>query len=538
MRQAKQRSKLYTIVPVAFAAMAIGAGGYIASSAIGQNPANGSSPSWACVTTAPSGGCQFGTDPQITGASGDPYADQNVWSPIPGYTQSLSANSPGDFQVVANGPVGNSGVVAYPNAGADYSGVVDNYSQVTSSFTESMPHNAQTSAWAMYDNWYNNWNDEVMIQYDFTGNGDCTAVATAQFGGSNGVPLQAWHLCDFTSPGDSGHTLDWKLGAGEGAQKQSESSGSIDIKAMTAWLENHTQPVANGGGTYLPAASTFTAISDGWEICSTGGQNETFQVSSFSAQASAGSPTTTTTTRPATTTTTVAPTTTTTSHPATTTTTTTHPATTTTTTTHPATTTTTTTHPATTTTTTAATNAVVVSRVAPGTGPTSGGTSVTISGTGLSGATAVHFGSVSASILSDSATSLTATAPPSIGGSVDVTVTTTAGTSQTTAVDQYTYIYPKPVITSISPSAGAPGGGSAVTITGSGFTGATTVSFGSSVASFTVLSTTSIAATEPAGSATSVVDVTVTGPGGTSRARRGRQVHLRAGGHFGRSDLR
>jgi hypothetical protein len=286
MRQAKPRSKLNCIVALALAATAVGVGGYIASSAIGQKPANGSSPSWACVTATQSGGCQFGTDPQITNASGDPYADQNVWSPIPGYSQTLSANSPGDYQIVANGPTGNTAVVAYPNAGADYSGVVDNYSQVTSSFTESMPHNAQTSAWAMYDNWYNNWNDEVMIQYDFTGNGDCTAVATAQFGGTNGVPLQTWHLCDFTSPGDSGHTLAWKLGAGEGAQKQNESSGSIDIKAMTAWLESHTQPAANGGGTYLPAASTFTAISDGWEICSTGGQNETFQVSSFSVQAS------------------------------------------------------------------------------------------------------------------------------------------------------------------------------------------------------------------------------------------------------------
>jgi len=145
-----------------------------------------------------------------------------------------------------------------------------------------MPVNDQTSAWAMYDLWFNNWNDEVMIQYDFSNNGDCTPVATAQFGGSNGVPVQTWHLCDFTSPGDSGATLDWKLGSGEGADKQSESSGSIDIKAMIEWLEDNTAPAANGGGTYLPAGSTWTALSDGWEICSTGGQNETFSLSGFS----------------------------------------------------------------------------------------------------------------------------------------------------------------------------------------------------------------------------------------------------------------
>jgi hypothetical protein len=234
---------------------------------------------WACVTSDLMGDCPFGTDPQITGTaiSSDPYVDQNVWSPISGWRQTLSANSPSDWQVVANGPAGNTAVVAFPNTGVDLSGTVDSYSQTTSSFSETMPHNNQTSAWAMYDLWFNNWNDEVMIQYDFTNNGDCTPVATAQFGGSNGVPVQTWHLCDFTSPGDSGATLDWKLGAGEGTEKQSESSGSIDILAMIKWLENRN---------YLPAASTWTALSDGWEICSTGGQNETFDLSNYSVNAS------------------------------------------------------------------------------------------------------------------------------------------------------------------------------------------------------------------------------------------------------------
>ena len=133
--------------------------------------------------------------------------------------------------------------------------------------------NSQTSAWAMYDLWFNNWTDEVMIQYDFANNGDCTPVATASFGGSNGVPVQNWHLCDL-----GGGTLVWKLGSGEGAAKQSEQSGSIDILAMIQWLESH--------GGYLPTGSTWTALSDGWEIASTGGQNETFNLSSYSVTAS------------------------------------------------------------------------------------------------------------------------------------------------------------------------------------------------------------------------------------------------------------
>ena len=273
MKHAKISSRFKWICASILVASTLGIGGYVASLTIGQSPANGSGPSWACVTSAQDGHCPFGADPQITGASSDPWVDQNVWSPIPGWQQTLFANGPGDWQVVANMPAGNTGVVSYPNTGVYLSGTVDSYSQITSSFSETMNINSQTSAWAMYDLWFNNWTDEVMIQYDFANNGDCTPVATASFGGSNGVPVQNWHLCDL-----GGGTLVWKLGSGEGAAKQSEQSGSIDILAMIQWLESH--------GGYLPTGSTWTALSDGWEIASTGGQNETFNLSSYSVTAS------------------------------------------------------------------------------------------------------------------------------------------------------------------------------------------------------------------------------------------------------------
>ena len=84
-----------------------------------------------------------------------------------------------------------------------------------------------------------------------------------------------------------------------------------------------------------------------------------------------------------------------------------------------------------------------------------------------------------------------------------------------------------PVVTSISPSSGPAAGGTQVTITGSGFTGATSVLFAGSTAlgnsgsggpatTIQVVSDTQITAIAPAGSGT--VDVTVTGPGGTSEA--------------------
>jgi hypothetical protein len=102
---------------------------------------------------------------------------------------------------------------------------------------------------------------------------------------------------------------------------------------------------------------------------------------------------------------------------------------------------------------------------------------------------------------------------------VDVTVVGPAGTSATSAADQFTYnpAAAVPVVSSISPASGAEAGGDSVTITGSGFTGATAVNFGATAATaLTVGSDTQITATSPAGSGT--VDVTVVGPAGTSAA--------------------
>ena len=155
-----------------------------------------------------------------------------------------------------------------------------------------------------------------------------------------------------------------------------------------------------------------------------------------------------------------------------------------------------------------------VTAVSPSTGPTSGGTTVTITGTNLTGASSVTFGATPASIVSNTATSISATSPAGAAGTVDVRVTTVAGTSATSASDQFTYVA-APTVTAVSPGSGPTGGGTTVTITGTNLSNATAVSFGGTTGSIVSNTATSMTATSPAGSA-GAVDVTVTTAGGTS----------------------
>jgi alpha-tubulin suppressor-like RCC1 family protein len=79
-----------------------------------------------------------------------------------------------------------------------------------------------------------------------------------------------------------------------------------------------------------------------------------------------------------------------------------------------------------------------VTRIEPEEGPRNGGASVTITGTNLSEATAVRFGSTNAtSFTVNSGTSITAIAPPASPSTVDIRVTTPAGTSATSVADQF-----------------------------------------------------------------------------------------------------
>ncbi|WP_322818808.1 Calx-beta domain-containing protein [Tepidiforma sp.] len=157
-----------------------------------------------------------------------------------------------------------------------------------------------------------------------------------------------------------------------------------------------------------------------------------------------------------------------------------------------------------------------VASLSPSQGACNGITTVQITGTGFtSSGTSVVFGAVSATFAYVSPTQLVAVAPSQGAGVVDVRVTTPGGTSPNTVADDFTCTgTPVPTVTGVSPTSGPVG--TTVTITGTNFTGATSVTFGGVAASFTVVSGTQITATVPAGVSPGVVDVRVTNAGGTS----------------------
>ena len=164
----------------------------------------------------------------------------------------------------------------------------------------------------------------------------------------------------------------------------------------------------------------------------------------------------------------------------------------------------------------------------PNTGPSSGGSHVVITGTGLGSVTAVHFGSTPATTFTvESATEVAATSPPG-QGAVDVTVTGTGGTSAVSNTDLFYYADVgacAPRVMAISPRSGPPTGGTLVTITGLGFDAsashAPVVYFGTIEATnVSVVNSTTITADSPAGNvgAVAVTVVTQGGVSGTSAA--------------------
>ena len=156
-----------------------------------------------------------------------------------------------------------------------------------------------------------------------------------------------------------------------------------------------------------------------------------------------------------------------------------------------------------------ATNCPTITSFTPTSGPV--GTSVVITGTNFTGATAVTFNNVAATTFTvNSATQITATVPnTATTGPIRVTAPGGTGSSLTN------FTIAAPTITSFTPTSGPVV--TSVKITGTNFTGATAVTFNNVTATtFTVNSATQITATVPNTATTGPIKVTTPGGSATS----------------------
>ncbi len=163
-----------------------------------------------------------------------------------------------------------------------------------------------------------------------------------------------------------------------------------------------------------------------------------------------------------------------------------------------------------------AASAPMVGAISPSTGPESGGTGVTITGTGFASGAEVLFGATAATdVTVVSPEEIMATAPAaSVAGPVNVLVVETSGTSATSAADVFTYTPSTPSstlsVSGISPTQGPVG--TSVVISGTGFASGATVQFGGLAATdVTVYNPYTITADAPSGSGTVPVTVTLGG---------------------------
>ena len=183
-------------------------------------------------------------------------------------TQVLQANSAQNWQVTANVPNNPSGAVTtYPNEGTyAYTGVVDNYTSLTSTYSQSMPINTSTEAWAMQDDWLTEPGSaytgddpgtyEVEIECDLDQAASCpTTWSQGNYGMvASDIMIDgvAWHVCDGQAAHNSDGTCSttapycgpvvFQLGATDRKTSVTSSSGTLDLKAIVTWLETHDVP--------------------------------------------------------------------------------------------------------------------------------------------------------------------------------------------------------------------------------------------------------------------------------------------------------
>ena len=152
--------------------------------------------------------------------------------------------------------------------------------------------------------------------------------------------------------------------------------------------------------------------------------------------------------------------------------------------------------------------------LSPASGPDTGGTTVTLTGTGFVAGATVQFGStLGTSVTVSSATSLTVVSPnvSPFTGLVTVTLTNPDGQAAS-LVNGWTWLGPAPAPTVVSPVAGPNTGGQSVYISGANFLPGATVTLNGVAATVVTLSNTSIVCTTASTATTGQGNVVVTNP--------------------------
>ena len=236
----------------------------------------------ACVTSSPSGNCGPYYYPRITNSNGyNTYVGNDCWAD-PHCQARITARSPGDWSLTAREPAGNDAVKTYPDIqqlfndwdGHGWHGSDDTpvraLGGLYSSYAETMPRTAGTTAQFAYDIWLSSnagHPSEIMLWTDNVHRGDGGAArrASAVFRG------QRWTLYQ-----NGGGELIWSLGRPGTFARQAH--GTVHIQAMLSWLQRHG---------YIAQAARIGQLDAGWEICSTGGVFEKFRVSHYTLRAGA-----------------------------------------------------------------------------------------------------------------------------------------------------------------------------------------------------------------------------------------------------------
>ncbi len=240
-------------------------------------PATAPATGTACVTSSQNGSCGPYTFSGISGLlSGNrPSVIQDIWNPIGGISQKLTAYSPARWSVTANMPASNTAVISYPDTQQTYTTTsnkpepLSSFHSITSTYAENGPA-AKGDDWeAAYDIWAgtgsNNYAQEIMIWVDNHGQRPAgSQIGTATIGG---VGYQVWST---RGKGAVGNPVSLVLDS-------NQPSGSVNILADLQWLES------NG---YVPAGSGLNQIDFGFELCSTGGASQTFNVTNYGITAS------------------------------------------------------------------------------------------------------------------------------------------------------------------------------------------------------------------------------------------------------------